>query len=63
MRQYLNDLKSFFFSLKLEGDLDKQSREFLARIREDGGREWAQNSLKYFIRDKKQKVEDGVHSS
>ena len=39
--------------------LDKQSREFLTRAKNDGGKEWAQNGLKYFIRDKKQRAENG----
>jgi hypothetical protein len=50
----------FFDSLGLKGDLDKQSREFLVRTKKDGrGKDWAQNGLKYFIRDKNQKSEKG----
>lgn len=57
--QYIIRLKMFFDSLGLRGSLDKQSREFLAQARKDGGREWTQNGLKYFIRDKKKRAEDG----
>ncbi len=56
-QQYIIRLKMFFDSLGLGGDLDKQSREFLVRTKKD--KEWAQNGLKYFIRDKKQMVEAG----
>ncbi len=56
-QQYIVKLKLFFDSLKLKGTLDKQSREFLTRAKRD--REWAQNGLKYFIRDKKQRVDNG----
>ena len=55
--QYLVNLKLFFDSLGLQGSLDKQSREFLTRAKTD--KEWAQNGLKYFIRDKKRKAEEG----
>ena len=59
-QQYIIRLKMFFDSLGLKGDLDKQSREFLVRTKKDGGgKEWAQNGLKYFIRDKNQKSEKG----
>jgi hypothetical protein len=49
----------FFDSLGLHGSLDSQSREFLTRAKKDGGKEWARNGLKYFIRDKKQRAEKG----
>jgi hypothetical protein len=55
--QYLVNLKLFFDSLGLQGSLDKQSREFLTRAKTD--KEWAQNGLKYLIRDKKRKAEEG----
>jgi hypothetical protein len=58
-QQYIIKLKMFFNSLGLKGDIDKQSREFLLKVKKDEGREWAQNGLKYFIRDKKQRVENG----
>jgi len=58
-RRYLKELKMFFDSLGLHGSLDKQSREFLTRAKNDEGKEWAQNGLKYFIRDKKQRAENG----
>ena len=60
-QQYITRLKFFFDSLGLHGSLDKQSREFLARVKKKGGRgkEWAQNGLKYFIRDRKQRAEAG----
>jgi hypothetical protein len=51
----------FFDSLGLKGELDKQSREFLTRVRKD--KEWAQNGLKYFIRDKKKRAENGELSN
>ncbi|HXX99172.1 MAG TPA: hypothetical protein VEL11_18945 [Candidatus Bathyarchaeia archaeon] len=52
--QYIIHLKKFFDSLKLCGTLDEQSREFLTRTkRDDKGKEWARNGLKYFIREKK----------
>jgi hypothetical protein len=54
--QYIVGLKMFFDSLGLEGSIDNQSREFLTRARKD--KEWAQNGLKYFIRDKKQRVDN-----
>jgi hypothetical protein len=47
----------FFDSLGLHGSLDKQSREFLVRVKKN--RVWAQNGLKYFIRDKKRRAENG----
>jgi hypothetical protein len=56
-RQYIIRLKMFFDSLGLRGSLDKQSREFLVRAKKN--KEWAQNGLKYFIRDKKQRAENG----
>ncbi|MGA9149485.1 MAG: hypothetical protein WBZ36_02820, partial [Candidatus Nitrosopolaris sp.] len=55
--QYIIKLKIFFKSLGLQGSLDQQSREFLTKARSD--KEWAQNGLKYLIRDKKQKAEVG----
>ena len=58
-QEYISKLKMFFDSLKLHGSLDKQSREFLVQAKGNGGKEWAQNGLKYFIRDKKQRVENG----
>ncbi len=56
-QQYIIRLKMFFDSLELKGNLDKQSREFLIRTKKD--KEWAQNGLKYFIRNKKQRAEKG----
>jgi hypothetical protein len=56
-QEYEAKLKMFFDSLGLKGNIDKQSREFLTRARKD--REWAQNGLKYFIREKKQRAENG----
>ena len=56
-QQYIIRLKMFFDWLGLEGELDKQSREFLTRVRKD--KEWAQNGLKYFIHDKKKKQKMG----
>jgi hypothetical protein len=56
-QQYISRLKMFFDSLGLQGSLDRQSREFLAQVRKN--REWAQNGLKYFIRDKKKMAENG----
>jgi transposase InsO family protein len=38
--------------------LNRQTREFLAQARKDGGREWAQNGLKYFRRAKKKRAKD-----
>jgi hypothetical protein len=58
-QQYIIRLKMFFDSLGLSGSLDKQSRKFLGHVKKDGGKEWAQNGLKYFIRDKKQRAEKG----
>jgi hypothetical protein len=55
-QEYIYKLRMFFDSLGLHGSLDKQSREFLARAKD---REWTQNGLKHFIRDKKQRAEDG----
>jgi hypothetical protein len=55
--QYIRRLKTFFDSLRLQGSLDKQSREFLARSRND--RTWIQDGLKYFIRAMKKRAEDG----
>jgi hypothetical protein len=60
-QQYIIRLKMFFDSLGLKGELDKQSREFLTRVRKD--KEWAQNGLKYFIRDKKKRAENGELSN
>src|SRR5215469_5345821 len=56
-QEYIYKLKMFFDSLGLKGSLDEQSREFLTRTKKD--REWAQNGLKYFIRDKKRRAENG----
>jgi len=56
-QEYIYKLKMFFGSLGLKGSLDEQSREFLTRTKKD--REWAQNGLKYFIRDKKRRAENG----
>jgi hypothetical protein len=56
-QQYIIRLKMFFDSLNLHGSLDKQSREFLERVKKD--KEWAQNGLKYFIRDKRRRAEAG----
>jgi hypothetical protein len=39
----------------LKRSLDEQSREFLTRAKKD--KEWVQNGLKHFIRDKERKVE------
>jgi hypothetical protein len=58
-QHYISRLKTFFDSLGLHGSLDRQSREFLAQARKDGGTEWAQNGLKYFIRAKKKRAENG----
>jgi hypothetical protein len=58
-KQYIIKLKMFFDSLGLKGSLDEQSREFLAKLKKDGGKEWAQNGLKYFIRDKKRRADKG----
>ncbi|HXX98114.1 MAG TPA: hypothetical protein VEL11_13465, partial [Candidatus Bathyarchaeia archaeon] len=58
-QQYIIKLKMFFNSLGLKGDIDKQSREFLTRAKGDGGKEWAQNGLRDFIRDKKHRAENG----
>lgn len=55
--QYIRRLETFFDSLKLQGSLDKQSREFLTRARRD--RTWTQDGLKYFIRDMKKRAEEG----
>jgi hypothetical protein len=55
--QYTQRLKIFFDSLQLHGNLDKQSREFLAQARKD--RVWAQEGLKYFIRAEKKRAEEG----
>jgi len=55
--QYIPRLRSFFDSLELHGSLDEQSREFLKQAKNN--REWAQNGLKYFIRAKKKRVEEG----
>jgi hypothetical protein len=56
-QQYIIRLKMFFDYLGLKGSLDKQSTEFLVRARKDI--EWAEKGLKYFIREKKSKVDEG----
>ncbi len=60
-QSYTTGLKIFFDSLGLKGDIDKQSREFLVRVKEN--KDWAQNGLKCFIREKKKRAENGELSA
>jgi hypothetical protein len=55
--QYITNLKLFFKSLKLQGSLDQQSREFIAKAKNDI--EWAEDGLKYFIHNQIQRAENG----
>src|SRR5215831_6300384 len=56
-QEYSRFLKIFFDFLQLHGNLDKQSREFLAQAKKN--RVWAQDGLKLFIRAAKKRAEAG----
>jgi hypothetical protein len=55
--QYITNLKLFFKSLKLQGSLDAQSREFIAKTKNDT--EWAENGLNHFIYNQTQRARNG----
>jgi hypothetical protein len=56
-RQYPRRLKVLLDYLGLEGDLQHQAKQFLAKIKCNP--QWAQNSLMQFISFQKQRVEHG----
>jgi hypothetical protein len=56
-RQWPQRLKMFFDFLKIEGDLDHQSKCFADKARKDP--QWAQESFMQFISFQNERVKDG----
>jgi predicted transport protein len=56
-RQYPRRLKVFFDYVKLEGPIEQQAREFLAKAKQN--LQWAQNSLMQFITFQKERAKNG----